>query len=250
MLLSLQLFSARNYTPYTDVIARLGTYGFDAAEAFFGNFAEADATRAALDAAGMKMPTAHVPLDMFEKDAEGVADLCQQLGVKRAFAPWLSADEQPKDAAGWAALGARLAACHADMAKHGIAFGWHNHDFEITPLADGQIPMEILLDTAPMIDWEADIAWIVRGGGDPIQWIEKYGSRIVAAHFKDLAPKGEKLDEDGWADAGTGTMDWPAILGALKAHSRCEILVAEHDNPNDFDRFAKQAAATFKALGA
>ncbi|WP_062763213.1 sugar phosphate isomerase/epimerase [Falsirhodobacter sp. alg1] len=247
MLLSLQLFSAKNYTPYTDVITQLGAIGYPAAEGFFDMFNEAAAIRAKLDAAGMTMPTLHVPIDMCENDAEGVAKIAATLGVKTVYAPWLSPEERPTDAAGWEALAERLAKCHAAMASHGLAFGWHNHDFEFFALPDGQIPMEILLRSAPMIEWEADIAWIVRSGTDPIDWISRHGQRITAAHFKDLAPAGENLDEDGWADAGTGTLDWPAIYAALKT-SRCAVLVAEHDNPSDFVRFAKAAHATFATL--
>lgn len=248
MLLSLQLYSARNYTPYTDIIAALGELGYDAAEGFGGNYAEAKETRAALDAAGMTMPSLHIPLEMFETDPDGVAALAKTLGAQRVFAPWLHPDERPQTVEGWSAIAARLVKCHAAMDARGLPFGWHNHDFEITPLNDGQIPMEILLREAPMIDWEADIAWIVRGGGDPVAWIAKHGHRITAAHFKDLAPAGENEDESGWADAGTGTLDWPAIYHALKTQSRCEILIAEHDNPNDFARFAKTARDTFRAL--
>ncbi|MGR3593864.1 MAG: sugar phosphate isomerase/epimerase family protein [Limimaricola soesokkakensis] len=248
MLLSLQLYSARNYTPYTDVIAKLGALGYDAAEGYFANFEEARATRAALDAAGLKMPSIHVPIEMCEADPDGVAELAGVFGATRIFAPYLTPEERPAEAQGWRDLAARLAKCHEAMETRGLAFGWHNHDFEITPLADGSVPMEILLTEAPKIDWEADIAWIVRGGGDPLDWIARHGQRITAAHFKDIAPEGEKADEDGWADAGTGTLDWPAILAALKAQSACEILVAEHDNPNDFDRFARTARDSFAKL--
>ncbi|WP_341212749.1 sugar phosphate isomerase/epimerase [uncultured Limimaricola sp.] len=248
MLLSLQLYSARNATPYADVIARLGALGYDAAEGFGGNFDDPRATRAALDAAGLSMPSIHVALEMCENDPDGVAELAGVLGATRIFAPFLMPEDRPTDAVGWREIAARLARCHAAMAARDLAFGWHNHDFEITPLTDGSVPMEILLEAAPMIDWEADIAWIVRGGGDPLDWIARHGQRITAAHFKDIAPEGEKADEDGWADAGTGTLDWPAILAALKTQSACEILVAEHDNPNDFDRFARTARDSFAKL--
>ena len=142
----------------------------------------------------------------------------------------------------------RLAAAHGAMARRGLTFGWHNHDFEFHALPGGETPMKIILDEAPMIDWEADIAWIVRGGGDPLDWIAQYGPRITAAHFKDIAPMGEKADEDGWADPGTGIVDWRALHAALAAQTRCAVLVAEHDNPSDFNRFAAQAVATYRSF--
>lgn len=248
MKLSFQLYSARNFTPWADVIARLGALGYEAAEGFGPLYEDPAATRAALDAAGLTMPTLHVSLDMAEGDTDALVALARTLGATAVYVPWIAPEARPTDAAGWAALADRLAACHARITAHGLTFGWHNHDFEFFPLPDGQIPMEILLTRAPQIDWEADLAWIVRGKADPLDWITRHGARITAAHFKDIAPAGEKTDEDGWADPGTGTVDWAALHRALKTQTRCAVLVAEHDNPSSFDRFATQAVATYRSF--
>jgi sugar phosphate isomerase/epimerase len=129
----------------------------------------------------------------------------------------------------------------------GLAFGWHNHDFELVPLADGSVPMQIILENAPGIDWEADIAWIIRGGGDPMDWIARHGSRITAAHVKDIAPAGECTDEDGWADVGHGVVDWRGIKTALVS-AGTGLFVMEHDNPSDNTRFATRSINAFHAL--
>lgn len=248
MKLSLQLYSARFATPYADVIRRLGALGYDAAEGYGGVFDDLPAIAEALSAAGMTMPSLHVSLDLIEENPDRVAQIAGQVGATMIFAPHIGPDQRPADAAGWGDFAARLAAAHGAMGQRGLSFGWHNHDFEFHALPGGETPMQIILDEAPMIDWEADIAWIVRGGGDPLDWIAQYGPRITAAHFKDIAPAAEKTDEDGWADPGTGTMDWPAILDALRAQARVEVLVAEHDKPSDFDRFATQAAKAWQTL--
>ena len=70
------------------------------------------------------------------------------------------------------------------------------------------------------------MAWVQVGGQDPLKWISKYGNRIVAAHIKDIAPKGECADEDGWADVGTGIMNWPEIMTDLRA-ARTKYYVME-----------------------
>lgn len=248
MKLSFQTYSARNFTPWADVIARLGALGYPAAEGFGPLYDDPAATRSALDAAGMTMPTMHIPLEMAEGDVGTLVALARTLGAQAVYVPWIAPEDRPTDAAGWAALADRLAAAHARITPHGLGFGWHNHDFEFFPLPDGQIPMEILLTRAPMIDWEADIAWIIRGKADPLDWIARHGSRITAAHFKDIAPAGEKTDEDGWADPGTGTVGWRALHAALAAQTRCAVLVAEHDNPGDFNRFATKAIETFRSF--
>ena len=60
------------------------------------------------------------------------------------------------------------------------------------------------------------MAWVIRGGADPLKWISDYGKRIVAVHVKDIAPAGQNADEDGWADVGHGTVDWKGLIKALK----------------------------------
>ena len=69
-----------------------------------------------------------------------------------------------------------------------------------------------------------DVAWIVRGGADPLPWIEQHGQRIVAVHVKDIAKPGEGKDEDGWSDVGHGTIDWAGLLKALRAKTDGQVL--------------------------
>jgi sugar phosphate isomerase/epimerase len=108
--------------------------------------------------------------------------------------------------------------------------------------------MNILLDGAPDIDWEMDVAWVMRAEQDPMEWAEKYGSRITALHVKDLAPKGEAQDEDGWADVGHGTMNWRALLPRLKSNTAAAHLVMEHDNPSDLERFVSRSIQSVTGL--
>ena len=87
-------------------------------------------------------------------------------------------DQRPTDAAGWPAFGERLGKVGEKAKKAGFDFAWHNHDFEFEPLADGSVPQKHILDAAPDIGWEMDVAWVVRGGADPLKWIDDYGQRI------------------------------------------------------------------------
>jgi sugar phosphate isomerase/epimerase len=149
-------------------------------------------------------------------------------------------DKRPKNAAGWKKFGKRLAAIGEWARGEGFTFGWHNHDFEFVKLATGETPHEIIFDAAPMLDWEIDVAWVVRAKANPVTWIKRYADRITTVHVKDIAPKGECMDEDGWADVGHGTVNWQACFAALK-NSRTLHYVMEHDNPNNVERFAKRS---------
>ena len=98
------------------------------------------------------------------------------------------------------------------------------------------MPIELLLGERLL--WEADLAWVTRAGADPAYWVERYKGRIQLVHVKDIAPAGENMDEDGWADVGTGTVPWAALWPRCVA-AGARIMIAEHDNPRDFDRFAR-----------
>jgi sugar phosphate isomerase/epimerase len=77
--------------------------------------------------------------------------------------------------------------------------------------------------------------------------IGAHRDRVTSAHAKDLAPAGELLDEDGWADVGTGVLDWHQ-LAALCLDAGARWLVAEHDKPSDPERFANRSYQFLSAL--
>lgn len=240
---SFQLYSARNFTPWEDVLAMVAAAGYDQVEGFGGLYQDPAGLRAMLDANGLSMPTGHFGLDMLEGDFGKARSVAETLGIQTVICPHIAAELRPSDEAGWRSFAARLGAVNEACAKAGLAFAWHNHDFEFKG-ADGIVPMRVLLDAAPEIGWEMDVAWVVRGGADPLSWIREYGTRIIAAHVKDIAAQGEAADEDGWADVGHGVLDWPAIMQALRERTAAKIFVMEHDNPSDAKRFATRSLAS------
>jgi len=248
MNVSFQLYSARNFLPWDRVLKRIAALGYTEVEGYGGVFENPAQFRRLLDDNGLTMPTAHVSLNDLENDFDKVERIADTLGIKAIFCPYLEADQRPGDRAGWVDFAERLSAINRRVAASGRAFGWHNHDFEFRSLADGSVPQQTILEAAPDIDWEADVAWIVRGGGDPMDWIDRYGPRITAVHVKDIAPEGTADDEDGWADVGHGVIDWRALMAALTERSGTRYFVAEHDNPSDCDRFASRSIAALRAF--
>lgn len=249
MTVSFQLYSARNFQPWEDVIAMLANAGYDAVEGYGDLYPDAPGFRDLLDRHGLAMPSGHFSIELLEGAPDTAIAAAKALGMKAVYCPWLNEDQRPVDAAGWAALARRLAAIGVRMTDAGLTFGWHNHDFEFATLAGGETPMQILLEEAPQISWEADIAWIVRGGADPFDWIARHGKRLTAVHVKDIAPAGTADVEDGWADVGHGTVDWTALLATLDAGSPARLYIMEHDNPADVARFAGRSIAWVKTKG-
>jgi len=246
-MISYQLYSSRNFPPLGDTLAMLVGAGYAAVEGFGGLYADAGSLAdlaAGLQASGLTMPSGHFGLPMIEDNPGFVIEVARTLGMSQVYCPHVMPADRPADGAGWQAFGARLQAAGAPIRAAGIGFGWHNHDFEFVATPDGEVPHVAMFDGGPDLEWEIDVAWVVRGGGDPLDWIRRYAGRITAAHVKDIAAAGT-LAEDGWADVGHGTMDWPAIMAALRA-AGCGLFVLEHDNPADHQRFATRSLASAK----
>ncbi|MCM2294032.1 sugar phosphate isomerase/epimerase [Allorhizobium sp. BGMRC 0089] len=247
MSISFQLYSARDFTPWTKVLDTLSSLGYAHVEGFGGVYADPAQFAADLAARGLSMPSGHFSIDMLENDFAKALEIARAFSMTKIYCPYLMPENRPTDLGGWRDFAARLARVNEKLKAEGYAFGWHNHDFELRPLADGSVPLAILLDAAPEIGWEADIAWVVRGGADPLDWVKRYGPRITAAHVKDIAPAGECADEDGWADVGHGVIDWKTITAALKS-AGCDLFIMEHDKPKDAERFASRSIAAFKSF--
>ena len=242
---SFQLYSARNHPPLAPVLKTLAELGYAEVEGFGGVYDNPQQLRAELDQLGLAMPTGHFSVDMMEKEKQKVLKTASTLGINKLVCPYLLPDKRPKSAAGWKDFGKRLEKISQTYRAEGYGVAWHNHDFEFLPLKDGSTPHELIFAAAPTLDWEIDVAWIVRGKSNPLKWIKAYAGAITIAHVKDIAPKGKGADEDGWADVGFGVVKWQAVMDALK-HTRCMHYVMEHDKPSDVTRFAKRSLASAK----
>jgi len=244
---SYQLYSSREFPPFDATLKMLGDLGYAEVEGFGGVYGDPKALKAALDRNGLKMTSGHFGIDMLENEVDKSLGIARAVGMKAIYCPYLMPDQRPTDAAGWRAFGKRLERAGKPYRDAGFIFGWHNHDFEFKALPDGSLPMTLILEAAPSLTWEADVAWIVRGGADPIDWIRRYRDRLTAVHVKDIAPAGQKADEDGWADVGHGTVPWKAIWTEVQK-TPAKIFVMEHDKPNDDARFARRSLEAARKL--
>ncbi len=250
--LSFQLYSARNFQPWSDIFAKLAAAGYKEVEgigAIYEGMSDAELSqlKADLDAHSLAMPTGHFSIDILESRPARAIEIARHFGMESTYCPWVMPELRPKTAKGWHEFGQRLQKAGQPLIDAGFDYGWHNHDFEFFKLEDGTTAQEQIFSGGPDLSWECDVAWIVRGGADPLEWIGKMGDRITSVHVKDIAPAGENADEDGWADVGHGTVGWAAIKAALK-NTRARHFIVEHDNPNDIDRFITRSFQSYTSF--
>jgi sugar phosphate isomerase/epimerase len=157
----------------------------------------------ALDDLALTPTSAHMAPEPVEK----TLDDCRALGIRYAVCGVdrrkLTAAQGCREAAQFLdAAGARLRA-------GGVHLCYHNHNWEFEKV-DGRYALDRLYEASDPQNLHAqlDVFWIQRGGEDPVAYLRKLGSRCALLHLKDMAPDGD------FAEVGSGTLDFPAILAA------------------------------------
>jgi sugar phosphate isomerase/epimerase len=182
--------------------------------------------RARLEAVGLRATSSHQSVDDVRGDWARVLDGARELGQSLVVVPSVPAAERTPE-------GLRRLADDFDRAGEaaraaGLRFGYHNHDWEHRALADGTVPIDLLLErTEPaVVDWQMDIFWTVHGGADPGRYLDETAGRVTSVHVKDRSPDGRMVD------VGAGVIDFAALLPLAERHGLLHAFV-EHDQPGD-----------------
>lgn len=243
---SIQLHSARFFPPVTDHLPHLAALGYTNVELTESHYEDPAAFRESLDENDLTALSGHFSLRLLEESPDAACRIAETLGMRLMVCPFAPVETRPVLTDEWRRLGERLAAIARLLRARGFDFAWHNHDYEFRPLGDGSMPIQHIA-ADPGVHLEIDVAWVALAGVDPQPWLEGYSGRIAAVHVKDIAPRGTRTDEDGWADLGTGIVPWPK-LWKTAIGAGASILIAEHDHPADFDRFARRSIDAMRAF--
>jgi sugar phosphate isomerase/epimerase len=248
-ILSIQLYTLRALTDLDAMLDTVAAAGYRHVEGVGSHLDAAAAMKAKTDARGLSFSSSHVSLAALRERPQAVIDACKLLGFEHLFMPAVPPEQRDADAAFWRSLGHELGALAKRFADAGIRLGYHNHDWELKPKDGATTALELLFagaDGTPLT-WQADVAWLARGGAHPPTWLQRYRDRLVSAHVKDIAAAGSALDEDGWADVGAGVLDWHA-LWRLCRDCGAHWMVVEHDKPSDPARSARASFAYLNGL--
>ncbi|HSJ64173.1 MAG TPA: sugar phosphate isomerase/epimerase [Gemmatimonadaceae bacterium] len=186
----------------------------------------AGAMREALDRFDLTAPAAHEGLAELRSNAAAVFARARALGNRYVVVPWLDVAER-RTLADYRAVAAELNALGRAADDIGIRLGYHNHDFELRPIA-GTIPYEVLLEeTDPsLVVMELDLFWLAKGGGDPATYFARHPGRFTMVHVKDMSADGAMVD------VGQGTLDFRRIFAEAERAGIRHAFV-EHDDPGD-----------------
>lgn len=240
--LSIQLYTLRELGDIDRILDAAAAAGFRYVEMIGSHLDDPERTRRKLEIRGIEGSSSHVGLAQLREKPEAIMAACEILGITELYMPAVPPGDRDMDAAGWRALGAELGELAEDFQASGIRLGYHNHHWELKPKEGEKTALELIFEAAGSspLTWQADVAWLARGGAEPKSWLSRHRDRLLSAHVKDIAPVGENLDEDGWADVGHGVLDWPALWQACRANG-AGWMVVEHDKPADPTGTARQS---------
>lgn len=239
--ISVQIYSIREAGDFDTQLALARQAGFEWVETVATHGLSAPDFAAKIAAHGLKVSSMHAALLQLEGgDLPLLAEACRLTGCPLIVMPWLPMGLRSATAAGWRAMGERLAALAEQVNALGLRLAYHNHEFEFLSY-DGRTALEWLFGatTPARLGWEVDLGWVHRAGADAQHWLKLYADRLVAVHAKDIAPPATAVAEDGWTTLGTGIVPWPALLAQLKPS--VPLFVFEHDHPVDFARTLKDS---------
>ncbi|MFN7998574.1 MAG: sugar phosphate isomerase/epimerase [Bryobacteraceae bacterium] len=110
--------------------------------------------------------------------------------------------------------------------ENGVVANLHNHIFEV---ANSEYDLKGTLARVPDVKLGPDFDWLVGAKVDPVDFIHRYGNRIVYGHIRDRRKDGV------WVEAvGEGDTNLAAIGRALHEIHFAGDLAIELAHPNNF----------------
>ncbi len=141
-------------------------------------------------------------------DARTVVTRLAKLGG-RTLGASVGKAPQPKTPAQFDAQAELLRKIMALARDNGVVLNLHNHTYEVE---NGMHDLKGTLARIPEVKLGPDLNWLLRGGVDPVTFIQTFSDKIVFLHIRDQKADGT------WSEAvGEGAMDYVAIGKALHA---------------------------------
>ena len=197
--------------------------------------------RTRLDGAGLRAASSHHGLEEVRGAWSETLEGARELGQGMVVVPSIPASERGREGLRRVATDLNRAGEAARAA--GLRLGYHNHDWELAPLADGTRPMDLLLErTEPgLVDWQMDVFWTVHGGADPARYLRVEGGRVTSLHVKDRTAAGRMVD------IGDGIIDFASLVPLAEGAGLRHAFV-EHDDPDDPLASARRSLAHLRAI--
>lgn len=250
--LAAQMYTLRDFTKtpadIAKTLARVKKIGYDAIQVSAFGPIDPKELATILRNEGLACCATHISMEKMRDNTQQVIEEHRLWGCKyTAIGGYHNKTGTAQD---WLNFAKQYSEVAGKFEGSGITIGYHNHSHELARLeGDNRTLLQLLIDECdPKIWFEIDTYWIVAGGGDPIEWINKVKGRIPCIHLKDMAVKPDRTQL--MYEVGEGNLNWKGILAACK-DAGCEWYIVEQDNCNGKDPFEclQRSLENLKGMG-
>jgi sugar phosphate isomerase/epimerase len=182
--------------------------------------------RATLDRVGLRAPSTHVDATILD-DIDRQLDVARTLGHEYLIIASFP-EERRKTLDDYRYWADRLNEVGATAHQRGVWLGFHNHQQDVAPI-DGQIPYDLFVErTDPkVVRLQLDMGNMAMGGRDPLQYLDRYGSRYWSFHIKDVPRLGATDD----VELGKGIIDFRRALATMDRVNEKLMFVEQETYP-------------------
>jgi len=238
MTLGVQMFTLRRFTQkeatLAPALARIAEIGYSAIQVSAFGPIPIKTVRRHCDSVGLKVTATHTPWQRLLEETPTVIQEHESLDCRHTAVGMIP----PADYLSLAGLAQFLREAEGvarALSDAGITFSYHHHNHEFRWF-EGKPWLEHLRLQAPAlgIGIELDTHWVVAGGGDPADWIDRVGDNMPLLHLKDFVINDQ--NRRAFAAIGQGNLNWTEILSAA-ARWPIEHYFVEQDDCYGEDEF-------------
>jgi len=223
--IGLQLYSVRkdcekDFPKTVEAVAKMGYVGVEFA-GYYNRTAEE--VRKVLDDNGLKCCGTHAQFDTLIGDAlQKTVEFNMTIGNLYLICPWIP-EEKRKTKQDWLDLAKLFNEISEKVKPHGMQVGYHNHNFEFTPV-DGEKPWDIFFGaTSPEVIMQVDTGNGLGAGQDMIPFLREYPGRAVTIHLKEFSAKNPN------AVIGEGDIDWKEVFAICESTGGTKWYIVEDE---------------------
>ena len=248
MQIGLNLYSIRNLiqteNEFVETCAKLKEMGYDYIQ-YSGLPIHVDWIKREMKEVGLPVRLTHVAVDRIIDDLPTVikehkAFKCKNIGVGGIFGVYGSDYQEFKN---------KILELNAQAEKinnAGFKFFYHNHMHEFQRAENGKTWYDFIIENAPYVNFTLDTYWVMRGGVDIYEVIEKLKGRVDCVHFKDhsviVSSEGPTGHINSECACGDGTLNFAKIFKHVKK-AGAKYIIVEQDNaallPNTLEEVEK-----------
>lgn len=185
---------------------------------------------------GLQVVSLHTDLGSVERNPAAVAAEAKDFGTKYAVITGMYRFAYGEEKA-VRELAERLNKVGEAVRKEGVSLLYHNHNCELQRVSSTRRGYDILLEeTDPAaVNFEFDSYWFAEGGADPLEWMERLGSRMKLWHINDrgarlAGPAMTPILKTDSAELGTGNMPLEALAEQAKRANVEAVVLESHRN--------------------